>query len=179
MTNAEIGAMIRKYDLVRKGDKVGTYKRGIDPDALRAEVAPHKAEILAYMEAQEAEAAARVARRHETFDAIPGVREIRAAREDNAKWRKEFNHMMDTGSSVMRPGVVLHSEEEMSDLEAKYPHAVIALEIQRRANISEDIGLHEIYSKAYNAICDGADIDETKAAMDAELKANSERHMWD
>ena len=179
MTNTEIETLIRKYELVRDGDKLGAYKRGINATAFQAEVGPHKDEIMAYMAAKEAERADRTARRRDTFESIPGVQELRAAREDNARWREEFNHMMDTGSSVMRPGFVHHSEAEMSELEAKYPHAVIALEIKRRVNITENMAMYEIYSKAYDAICDGADIDMTKAVMDAELKANAERHMWD
>lgn len=52
MTIKEIKSIIAKYELFRSGDKLGTYKK-IDRAEFVREVGGNKADILAYMEAQE------------------------------------------------------------------------------------------------------------------------------
>lgn len=179
MINIEIESIIKKYDLVRRGDKIGTYKMGVNPAEFRAEVAPRKDEILNYMKAKEQEKADRLARRAATFDAIPGVEEIRDARKTRALWKQELNRMMETGDSVMRTGVLCITDEEMTNLEARYPQAVKALHIQYKAETTANLEMESIYKKAYDAICDGCDVDDVYATMESEIKAYTERNIWD
>lgn len=179
MENTEIKALIDKYKLVRRGDKIGTYQtKGIDKDAFLREVGEHKAEINAYFDAQELAEKELREKRAETFDRIHGVKEVRTARAQCAKWRREFNRMMETGSSKM-PYVEAPTPDELAALEAQYPIAVFALEAQYRARTTENYELSAIWTETYNALCDGADPESVKAEHDAKMSAFTKRHLWD
>lgn len=179
MTNEEVKALIDKYHLVRRGDKVGTYHtKGIDRDIFSQEVGAHKAEILAYFEAEEKAAAELREKRRTTFDAIPGVVKLRQARSQRAEWQREFNLMMETGSSKMRP-VEAPTLDELEKLESRYPMAVFALEAEYRACATENYQLSAIWNKTYDALCDGVAPDEVKSVHDAEMARYITEHIWD
>lgn len=179
MTDTEIKAIIDKYSLVRKGDKIGTYKtKGIDKAAFIREVGAHKAEIIDYFEAQEKAAAELRENRRETFDAIPGVAKLRKARRQREEWEIEFNRMMETGSSKMRY-VEAPTLDELEKMESSYPMAVFALEAEYRAHASEDCELSAIWTATYEALCDGDDPIAVKADHDARNAKYVEKHIWD
>ncbi len=180
MTNEEIKALIDKYHLVRRGEnKVGTYHtKGIDRDIFIQEVGAHKAEILAYFEAEEKAAVELREKRRKTFESIPGVAELRQARSQRAEWQREFNRMMETGDGVMRH-VDAPTLEELTALESRYPMAVFALEAEYRARATENYQLSAIWNKTYDALCDGAAPDEVKSVHDAEMDRFVTEHIWD
>lgn len=178
MTNQEIQALIDKYHLVQLGDKIGTYDRSVTREMLVADVAPHKVEIIRYLAAQREAKVALSHKRQETFDAIPGVRELRTAREQFAAWKKALNRMMDTGDCVI-PQIVHPTQEQVTALEAKYPLAVFALEAQWRAGVTENYKLGSIWCDTYRALQDGENPETVKAEHDRRMAAFVADSMWD
>lgn len=179
MENNEIKALIEKYHLVRQGDKVGTYQtKGIDKAAFTRDVGTHKAEIIAYFDAEEKAAADLRIKRKNTFEAIPGVLELRKARSQRAEWKREFNHMMETGSSKMR-NVESPTPEEITSMESNYPMAVFALEAEYRAHTTQNYQLSTIWNATYDALCDGNNPETVKADHDNRMKQYTTNHLWD
>lgn len=179
MENSEIKALIDKYSLVRVNGKLGTYKtKGIDKAAFMREVGAHKDEINAYLDAQEKAESDLRAKRIETFASIPGVAELRKARAQRAQWQREFNRMMETGSSKM-PYVEAPTPDELATLEARYPMAVFALEAEYRNANTTNLELYSIWADTYNALCDGQDPEAVKAAHDKRMSEYTDAHIWD
>lgn len=84
------------------------------------------------------------------FDAIPGMRELRLARD----------------------------EKQFSELQAMYPDASFAL--MTASNLfCKDRELNAIHLKAYRAILDGEPISAVRFRYDYDLEAYLERHLWD
>lgn len=175
----EIKALIEKYHLIRKDGRIGTYHTdGINREEFAREVGAHKAQIIAYFDAQEMAAADLEAKREITFNAIPGVSELRKARAQRAEWKREFNRMMETGSSKMRP-IDAPTPEEMSALEMRYPDAVFALEAEYRAHNTVKDQLYTIWNTTYDALRDGQDPETAKADHDARMAKYTAAHRWD
>lgn len=178
MTNQEIQALVDKYHLVQRGEQIGTYDRSVTREMLVADVAPHKAEIIRFLAEQRAAEEELRRKRQETFDAIPGVRELRTAREQFAAWKNALNRMMDTGDCVM-PQIVHPTQEQITALEAKYPLAVFALEAQWRAGVTENYKLGSIWCDTYSALQDGENPESVKAEHDRRMAAFVANSMWD
>lgn len=175
----EIKALIEKYQLVKMGDKVGTYNtKGVDKAAFVREVAPRKAEILAYFEAEAKEKEMVRRKKEETFNAIPGVLQIKKARSQRAEWIREFNRAMESEADAMRP-VDAPNPQQLKELEDQFPMAVFALESEYRNYNTENFELHDIWSKTYNAICNGQDIAQVKAEHEKRIAEFTEKHLWD
>lgn len=179
MENEKIKAIIDKWHLERRGEMIGTSQtKGIDKEAFMREVAPHKDEIKAYFMAQEKAASDLLAKKIATFEAIPGVAELRKARTQRAAWKREFNRMMETGSSKM-PYVEAPTADDLAALEARYPMAVFALEAKYRAANTANLELSSIWTETYDALCDGKDTEMVKADHDARMSAYTNKHLWD
>lgn len=175
----KIKAIIDKYHLVRKGDKVGTYQtRGINVAEFNREVGENKAAILAYFDAQEKAASDLRERREKTFNSIPGVAELRKAHAQRAQWQREFNRMMEEGDGVMHH-VEAPTPQELAEMESRYPMAVFALEAEYRAIYSSNYELQKIWQDTYDAIRDGQAIEQVKASHDAKMDQFSAAHAWD
>lgn len=179
MENDKIKAIIDKWHLERRGEMVGTSRtHGIDKAAFMREVGAYKTEILAYFKAQEKAAADLHAKQIATFEAIPGVSELRKARNQRAAWQREFDRMMETGSSKM-PYVEAPSRDELAALEARYPMAIFALDAEYRAAYTSNLELSSIWSETYDALCNGKDPEMVKADHDAKMDAYTDKHLWD
>lgn len=168
MNASEIKALIDKYQIVKVNGKIGTYAK-VDKAAFMRDVPPFKTEILQYFEDQERAEAERRERRKNTFESIPGVKEIRDVRRRSYEWHKELNRMCDSGDSRFNSRVVLPSEEEVAHLKEQYPMAIFALEAENRVCSTTNYRLAKIWRDTYDAICDGADIATVKAEHDAKM----------
>lgn len=190
LEHSEIKALVEKYNLVLCGDKVRTYQtKGIDPEKFRAEVGPRKEEIIQYLKAMEQEKhkslKAMEQEKHKslerhlrTLDAIPGVQELRRAREQRAAWQRAFDEMMETGSSKMEY-VEAPSAEEIKTMERIYPMAVFALEAEYRSSDTQNYQLFTIWQETYTALCNGQNPQTVKSAHDQKMSAYASQHMWD
>lgn len=179
MEKNEIKAIIDKYRLERRGETVGTRQtKGLNKAEFMREVGANKAEILAYFKAQEKAAEDLLAKREKTFANIPGVAELSKARSQRAAWQREFNQMMETGSSIM-PHVEAPTPDELAALEARYPMAAFALEAKYRASSVENLELSAIWAETYEALCDGQAPEAVKADHDDRMAVYSKKHLWD
>lgn len=159
MENSEIKALIDKYGLYLdfSGERVGSRKAGtknISREQFVEECSPHKAEIIAYFKEEKKVKEELWARRKATFNAIPGVSEVRQAREERAKWLCELNYMIEEGNGRM-PQFKAPTQEELSRLESRYPMACFALQAEDRAYTTVNAELSAIWKDTYNALCDG------------------------
>ena len=178
MNEQEIKNLIAKYNLVRRGDKVGTYNtRGIDVEEFRREVGAHKDEIIAYFDAQEEAARQEAARKRLTFESIPGVQEVRKARNEWSMYLSEFNRVMDSGDSIF-PAAPAVDQKALEALEQANPDAVFALMVEKKSR-SENYEISVIAKRAYDALCNGGNVADVKARYDEEIHQFTMRHTWD
>ncbi len=169
MDTTAIKVLIDKYQLVQVGDKLRTYSRGVDARTFAAEVSPHKTEIIQYLEAERQAAKVKANAERTTFDAIPGVVEIREARYKVAKWNAALSRMMETGSGRMDASIDQVTPQQLAALEAQYPLAVFALDAERWAHNSDNLQMLTIWKDTYEALCAGKDPAEVKADHDARM----------
>lgn len=141
------------------------------------EIKARKSDILAaLMEEHNAEKSAR-AEREAKINAIPGLREIKAAQEDMERWREEFitSFESEAGGGV---GVRTKPKYDMAGLYAKYPRAKAYLEASDYAN-AEHYVKAGAGKKAMEAIINGEDYEQAINNMKAEWAEYTTEHMWD
>ncbi len=153
---------IRKGDLARKNG---------DLDAIVAA----KPEIMAILAAADEAERQKAKEREAKIDAIPGLKEIRAARADLHAWHDEWEaSFCDVGGLGVRP----RPEYDFEEMYKKYPRAKAYLQAEAYS-CSENFSKAASGVKALNAIIDGADPATAIAAMEAEWSDYCTRHMWD
>lgn len=140
------------------------------------EIKAKKSDILAVlMEERKAEKSART-EREAKINAIPGLREIKAAQEDMKRWREEFNASFESeaGGSV---GVRTKPKYDMAGLYAKYPRAKAYLEASDYSNADHYVKA-AAGKKALEAIINGEDYEQAINTMKAEWAEYTADHMW-
>ena len=180
MTRDELKAAVDKYGLKLMHDDqiVATKTQGVNPAEFRAEIGPHKQEFIEFLVFEERARREEFERREATFEAIPGVAELRVAYEQRGEWHRAFDRMMETGSSIM-PAIAAPTPEELKALEEQYPDAVWALEVERREQTTTNYELGAIWKETYDALCDGQDIATVRAQHEEKMKVYTDRHIWD
>lgn len=148
-------------------------RRAGDLDAVKAA----KPEILAVLMAEREAEEQADQERQEKINSIPGLAEIKAAREDLAKWNQEFQGSFESecGGGV---GVRPKPQYDLAVLYAKYPRAKAFLLADQYAH-AENYAKANTGEKAVRAIMNGEDPEATIAAMEAEWKEYTQAHMWD
>lgn len=177
MQTEAIKNLISKYNLTVVDGKVRTYARNVNKDDFIREVAPLKQEIIQYIETEKKAASDRLSQRTATFNSIPGVAEVQKARSQRAEWLREFNKMMETGSSFM-PCIEAPTAQQLKEIEDRNPMAVFALEAEYRAAHTPTFELSEIWHETYEAICSGEDIAAVRAAHDKKMSDFTAKNMW-
>lgn len=179
ISKAEIKSLIDKYGLTRVGDKIMARNiNGYSKEQFRDEVAPHKAEILKYLEEEHKAWREELERKEQIFNSIPGVAEISEARLQFEEWKRRFDYMVEHGTGRME-NVKHLTPAQMDALEAKYPMAVFALEARWRAYNTSNYELHAIWEETYEAICNGEDLETVKAKHDEKEQEFVNRHFGD
>lgn len=135
-----------------------------------AEVQEIKAALLAE-QTEERE----TAERHDNFRAaIPGLKELEAAKAEQAAYREAFARAVDSGSGIY-PAKPKNDPVELS---ARYPMAAAMLRAEsysRAANYSKA----SAGRKAVERILDGDDWEKAVSDMEAEWHEAALEHMWD
>mgnify|MGYP004663714527 CR=1 FL=1 len=146
-------------------------------DGKLGEVKAQKPEIFAILVAeQDAKKRAR-AEREAKINAIPGLIEIKSARDDVERWRDEFAASFESedGGGV---GVRPQPKHDLAALYAKYPRAKAYLLADEYAD-AENYAKAKAGKKALEAIINGEDPESAIAAMEAEWTAYTQSHMWE
>lgn len=140
-----------------------------------AEIVSNKPEILSILKEKAEEEKKAAAAHKQKIDSIPGLKEIRAAREDMEKWHQEFNASFDDVGGL---GVRKKPEYDFTAMCEKYPVANAYLTAEAYAG-SSNYAKSAAGEKALDAIINGADPAETIEAMEAEWNAYCENNIWD
>lgn len=147
-------------------------------DAL-PEIKAKKAEILAYIaEKDEAEYQAHLDKIAKE-DAIPGLKELRAAIDARTDWHGKFSASFEGEGAIGGMGVGGYPQEDPDALRAKYPAAAAYLAASKMAD-RMSLELSDAGKAAMEKIRnDPADYQAALYDMTAANTAYCERHIWD
>lgn len=178
MTTQEL---IKHYKIALKLDEQGQPNGNLmvfraDKSALAA-IKAAKPEIVAALLAERNAAFRAEQERQSKIAAIPGLREIEAARADLASWQLEFSASFD-GEGGGGVGVRPKPEYDMDAMYAKYPRAKAYLDAQVFA-ASANYAKATAGQKALEAIINGEDYERAASTMEAEWKSHVASHIWD
>jgi len=155
------------------GDKMAVSPREKAVKLVKAHPAEMQ-EIKAALLAEEAEERETAERRRNFRDAIPGLKELEAAKEEQAAYREAFARAVDSGNGIY-PAKPKSDPEELS---AKYPAAAAML---RAESYSCSANYHKAGAgrKAVERILDGDDWEKVINDMETEWHEATSEHMWD
>ena len=115
--------------------------------------------------------------RQKKIAAIPGLREIEAARADLVNWKLEFDASFDreNGGGV---GVRPKPKCDMGVMYAQYPRAKAYLDATDFAASENDVK-SAAGKKALEAIINGENYEQAIAAMNSDWATHCKDHLWD
>jgi len=138
------------------------------------EIKAHVAEIKAYLKAEKEEEDRKWQERKDKINAIPGLKEIKAARLDLERWHDEFE---DSFRDVGGLGVRAKPQYDFAAMYAQYPRAVAYLKAEAESN-KNNYRLSAIGKKALEEVIYG-DYQKAIETMEEEIKAFVEEHACD
>lgn len=173
--------LIERYKIALKIDEHGQPTGNLfvyrAEKAALAAIKAAKPEIVAALLAQREAGLRAEQERRAKIDAIPGLREIEAARTDLVNWKLEFDASFD-GENGGGVGIRPKPKYDMDAMYAKYPRAKAYLDAADFA-ASENDAKSAAGMKALEAIINGEDYERAVSTMDAEWKAHVADHLWD
>lgn len=174
----EIAEMIKKYGItivVKSGQKMlhSWETVAIKRDGMMDELKARKEEIIAHIEAEEAEKKSAFEARQAKINAIPGLKEIIRAQKELAEYREAFNEAMERGDGFLPAKPEIDIDALISD----YPWAAAYLKAEKEANKS-NYEISAIGRKALEAVIEG-DWQRAMEEMGKELDEFAKRHIWD
>lgn len=176
MTEADIIKMIEKYEIKDNRDgRIRAYH--VKTDEEKKQIGEHKAEILAYLKREEEKKKEEYLRKTSFFESIPGVKEIRKAREEWRDYQFEFQRAFERGTGRY-PDSPSIDAAGIKKLEEQYPEAVFALDMEYKKG-SANYELAGIAEKAYNALCNGEAWEAVKKQYDKDNDEFVLRYVWD
>lgn len=131
-------------------------------------------EIKAALMAEKAEERETAERRHKFRDAIPGLKELEAAREEWAAYREAFSRAVHSGDGIYPA----KPKSDPAELSAQYPMAAAMLRAEscsRAANYRKA----SAGRKAVERILDGEEWEKAVSDMEAEWHEAALEHMLD
>ena len=165
MTEENIRKMVEKYEI--KDNREGRIRAyHVKTEEEKKQIGEHKAEILAYLK-----------RETSFFESIPGVKEMRKAREEWRDYQFEFQRAFERGTGRY-PDSPSIDAAGIKKLEEQYPEAVFALDMEYKKG-SANYELAGIAEKAYNALCNGETWEAVKKQYDKDNDEFVLRHVWD
>ena len=168
MTEENIRKMVEKYEIKDNRDgRIRAYH--VKTDEEKKQIGEHKAEILAYLKREEEKKKEEYLRKTSFFESIPGVKEIRKAREEWRDYQFEFQRAFERGTGRY-PDSPSIDAAGIKKLEEQYP------EYKKGSANYELAGIAE---KAYNALCNGEAWEAVKKQYDKDNDEFVLRHVWD
>ena len=176
MTEENIRKMVEKYEIKDNRDgRIRAYH--VKTDEEKKQIGEHKAEILAYLKREEEKKKEEYLRKTSFFESIPGVKEIRKAREEWRDYQFEFQRAFERGTGRY-PDSPSIDAAGIKKLEEQYLEAVFALDMEYKKG-SANYELAGIAEKAYNALCNGEAWEAVKKQYDKDNDEFVLRHVWD
>ena len=173
--------LIQRYRIALKIDEHGQPNGNLvvyrADKAVLAAIKAAKPEIVAALLAQREAGLRAEQERQSKIDAIPGLREIKAAYADLVNWKLEFDASFDSenGGGV---GVRPKPKYDMDAMYAQYPRAKAYLDAEDFA-ASENDAKAAAGRKALEAIINGENHEQAIHTMNSEWSAYCEKHIWD
>lgn len=172
--------LILRYRIALKIDEHGQPTGNLvvyraDKAALAA-IKAAKPEIVATLLEQREAGICAEQERQKKIAAIPGLREIEAARADLVNWKLEFDASFDSENGGV--GVRPKPKYDMDAMYAQYPCAKAYLDAQEFA-ASENDAKSAAGKKALDAIINGENYEQAIAAMNSDWATYCESHLWD
>lgn len=131
-------------------------------------------EIKAALLAEEAEERETAERRRNLRDAIPGLKELEAAKAEQASYREAFARAVDSGDGIYPA----KPENDPADLSARYPMAAALLRAESYS-CAANYRKAGAGRKAVERILDGEDWEKVISDMENEWRDATLEHMWD
>lgn len=155
------------------GDKMAVSPRDKAVKLLKAHPAEMQ-EIKAALIAEKTEERETAEYRQNLRDAIPGLKELEAANEEQAAYREAFSRAMDSGDGIYPA----KPKSDPAELSAQYPMAAAML---RAESYSRAINSRKASAgrKAVERILNGEDREKVIADMEADWNEEANKHMWD
>jgi len=176
MLREEIEAIIRKYKITDKGN--GMLSVAVRPSESEMDLLKRiKPEVLAYFAEEKARKQARREARQAKINAIEGLQELRNALDDEARYARAFDRMMenecnDGVNPPKRPTV------KSADLKEKYPRAAAYIKAENWS-FSNNYAKSAAGEKAMKRIVDAEDYETVLADMETAWSAHYKERMWD
>lgn len=179
----QIEKWIDRYNIniyEKNGEKkigiVGIYADMVMKDGVWDEIRPHKAEIIEVIEAREnAKREAAEARRRK-IDAIPGLKEIKAAIADLNQWQYEFDKSFESEAGG-GTGVRMKPQYDLDKMLADHPWAAAYLKAEEYS-YKENYELAAIGTRALERVIKG-DWEAAMADFEADMERFVQKHMYD
>lgn len=113
--------------------------------------------------------------REAKINAIPGLKEIKAAKEDLENWHYEWeDSFRDVGGLGVRP----KPQYDFEELYKKYPRANAYLKAEAYS-CAANYAKASAGKKALERVINGEDCDTVLSEMEAEWSAYCDEHIWD
>ncbi len=156
-----------------RGDMMAVSPREKAVKLLKAHPAEMQ-EIKAALLAEEAEERETAERRRNFRAAIPGLKELEAAKAEQATYHEAFSRAVDSGDSIYPA----KPKSDPAELSAQYPMAAALL---RAESYSRAANYHKASAgqKAVERILDGDDWEKAVSDMEAEWNEAISEHMRD
>ena len=155
------------------GDKMAVSPRDKTIKLVKAHPAEMK-EIKAALLAEEAEERETAERRRNLRDAIPGLKELEAAKAEQAAYREAFARAVDSGDGIYPA----KPESDPAALSTQYPMAAAMLRAENYS-CAADYRKASAGRKAVERILDGEDWEKAVSDMENEWREATSEHMWD
>lgn len=131
-------------------------------------------EIKAALLAEEAEERETAERRQNLRDAIPGLKELEAAKEEQAAYREAFARAVDSGNGIYPA----KPQSDPAELSTQYPMAAAMLRAESYS-YAANYRKASAGRKAVERILDGEDWEKVISDMEHEWRNATLEHMWD
>ena len=173
-----IEEMIRKYDIViveKDGEKKLAIRNvtGVKRDGMFDEIKANKESIIASIEEEQKKKIEAFRVRQGKINAIPGLKEIKEAKEKVEKFHIDFNRAMDRGDGILP----VYPSVDVEALMEEYPQAAAYIKAEKES-LCSNYELAEIGGKALERVING-DWEKAIEDMEKEISEFVERHCWD
>lgn len=155
------------------GDKMAVSPRDKAVKLAKAHPAEMQ-EIKAALMAEDAEERETAERLRNLRDAIPGLKELEAAKAEQAAYREAFSRAVDSGDGIYPA----KPKSDPAELSARYPAAAAILRAESYSCASNDRKA-SAGRKAVERILDGEDWEKVISDMETEWNEATLEHMWD
>ena len=139
------------------------------------EILSRKPEIMGILIEEMEEKERKYQERQDKINAIPGLAEIQAAKQDLDRWNEEWEKSFDdVGGLGVRP----KPEYDFAAMNAKYPRAAAYLKAESYSHAAHDVKA-SAGQEALEKIINGEDYEEALKVMEDEWSAYCDAHVWD